>query len=243
MTKTADSAKADKNVELAKKTLNKYQSPALIAKLEENKVFGASKVAVIQILEERKVDVKKWKTSDGKEVEIPTAIDKKLVAKDKAANNQDLTDDEATHLAVEKAAKSKKAPAKEEKAAKPAKEKAEKAPKKVKEAIVAIDPTDAKIAAILKDNDLSKSDKIRKFLGMGYSVSQVAKQHFPKLDAHYSFVFGIKQKMDNGEVPKVKKEKVAKVAAKPAPVVKPTIWKKGDKKPAVPAKKVAAKKK
>lgn len=155
----------------SKKSLGKYNSDQLIGKLDKNALLGISREVAIEILEERKVDVKKYK--EGAWVAPKGSV--------KASKETPAA----------KAAKTKEA-----KTEKPAKEKKEKIAKEKKESdFVAIDETLEKVKKVLENKENKKSDKIRGLLKQGYSVLQISKVE--SLDARYQMVRQVKVALDS----------------------------------------------
>lgn len=156
---TASESKTETLKKETRKSLAKYNSDQLLSKLEKNGLIGISREVAIEILEERKVDVKKYKAGAWTAPKGSVKASKETPA-EKAANVKDA------------------------KAAKPAKEKVVK--EKKESNFVAIDESLEKVKKVLDNKDSKKSDKIRSFLKMGYSVLQISKVE--ALDARYQMV-------------------------------------------------------
>lgn len=151
------------------RTLSKYTTPQLTAKLEAGKLLGLSKEVATSILEKRAA-------KGSPVVEQPKVEEKKEESKEKVPA--------AKKEKVEKKEKTPKAP-------KIPKEKKEKKVKEPKVEIEKIDEEAPKVKTIMENENFNKSDKIRELLGLGYSVNQISAKNFPTLNAHYSQVHGI----------------------------------------------------
>jgi DNA topoisomerase IA len=125
--------------------LSKYTSPQLLSKLEGGVLIGLSKEVAIQILEKRKVDIKKFKPQ--------TWI------KPKASNQEEGEEEISSENTQEQAIE-------EEKSSKEKKSKRSK-----KELIDENNPT---VKAILEAEG-SKTKKIAALLQEGYSCSQISR--------------------------------------------------------------------
>ncbi len=145
--------------------LSKYGSPQLLSKLRSGAFLKMSKDVAIAILEKRGEDVSEFKVlKEGAEATENTPKTEPSTKKGKEL--------------VEKVAK---------------------APKAVKEKVitstfVAIDETLPEIDKIINSRiEMSKTDKIKALLKMGYTPNQISKT---TLNARYAMCFTVKSKME-----------------------------------------------
>lgn len=150
------------------RTLSKYTTSQLEAKLAAGKLLNLSKEVALLILEKR--------AAKGGSVVEEQVEEKKEELKEKVP------------VAKKEKAEKKEKVSKEQKVPKEKKEKKVKTPKVE---IEKIDEETPKVKTIMENENFNKSDKIKELLGLGYSVNQIAAKNFPTLNAHYSQVYGI----------------------------------------------------
>jgi Holliday junction resolvasome RuvABC DNA-binding subunit len=150
--------------------LSKYGSPQLLSKLRSGAFLKMSKDVAIAILEKRGEDVSEFKVSKGGVESVETTPKTEPSTK----KGKEL---------VEKVAK---------------------APKAVKEKVitstfVAIDETLPEIDKIINSRiEMSKTDKIKALLNLGYTPNQISKT---TLNARYAMCFTVKSKMEKANKP------------------------------------------
>lgn len=165
--------------ETTRKTLSKYGTPQLLNKLRSGAFLKMSKDVAIALLEQRSVDVSEFKVNSTNTSTTEPATESVTEAKEEEVKTPPLV--------------------KESKKKQALKEKIAQVPKKVKDKVitstfVAIDETDPAVSKIINSAlESSKTDKIKALLRLGYTANQISKT---SLNAHYSFCFTIKTKME-----------------------------------------------
>lgn len=160
------------------KTLSRYGSPQLEAKINQGLLIGLSLEVAKEILEKRKVaEINK---ANGKTLSPVTKVAQitKDLSVSKPKSKIETPEVEKKPVSVAKI----KAEVKSQETKEPAVKKSGK-----KSEVIPIDGNDPKVAAILAATQ-SKSDKIRALSALGYSNLQISAKHFPNLNAHYSLV-------------------------------------------------------
>lgn len=150
------------------KMLSKYTSVQLLTKLETGILLNLSREVALEILEKRKIDVSKFK--DSTESVSNDLIQEKALKKEKISK-----------VKVEESVSIKE------------KIKQVKTARENKKPFELIDVNDSKVVSLLEDKEISKTEKIKQLLILGYSVTQISKRYFPQLNAHYSHVHTVYQ--------------------------------------------------
>lgn len=162
---TKTSTPQEQLLKTTREKLSKYGTPQLFAKLRSGAFLKMSKDVAVTILEKRGEDVSEFKAS------------KEEVEATEDAPKVEPTTKKGKEL-IEKVAK----------VAKAVKEKV------ITSTFIAIDETLPEVDAIINSRiEMSKTDKIRALLKMGYSANQISKT---ALNARYAMCFTVKTKMD-----------------------------------------------
>lgn len=187
--------KIDLNAELRIKTekqLSKYGTPQLISKLQSGVFLKLSKEVAISILEKRKVDVSEFTDKVKEEKVEEVSVKAKTVEEE---DTEKENEEEVQTKVIEKAPKIKTSLA----------EKVKGLPvKKIVSTFIPMDETLLEVSKIINSAvEMTKTDKIRGLLKLGYSCSQISKS---TLNVRYAFCYTVNQKMKElGVSMKVKK--------------------------------------